>query len=574
MAASRAPDLVTLSTVVGYVRSILGPENNYYSLALIYGILISLLSVATPIAVQTLINNVISSGLLTPLVVLTVALLALLLMSVSLRALRMHLVDIFRRRFYARMVAEISLRAIYARNPNFDDRNQVPLFNRYFDIMVIMRRVPDVLVGGFTIILQAVAGFTLVSFYHPFLLLLSLVIVGMTLLIWLIWGSAGILSGVELSHRKHQTAAWLESLGRANGFYKRERDIAAALAETDRMTGRYIEQHKLHFRLYFSQIISLLLIYAFGTAALLGLGGWLVIQEQLSLGQLVAAELVLSTVLVGISQLGIYLSYIYDITAAADEIALFFKDEPEGPKQLRDRLPALSSLELTGVKHEEGSISLDMDLHIEPGALVYAYSTSAGAQRLFKELLRGTIDARAGYIALGGQDLRTVESMDVRQEIVILDSPNVLDTSIRSYLTMSACRDNSDLMRALRMVGLESTILELPDGLDTRLSTSGWPLTVSEAMKLKLAGALLAEPQVVMLSQVFDALRPAILQDVEAAFREVNTIVIRFTNKRAPILANQVLYMAQREQRVFDSWEAMALEINTAEFVDLEGGPR
>lgn len=561
MAASRAPALVTLSTVMGYVRQILGPEKSYYGLALTYGILISLLSVATPVAVQTLINNVISSGLLTPLVVLTIALLALLLLSVALRAMRMHLVDVFKRKFYARMVAEISIRTIYARDPNFDDRNEAALFNRYFDIMVIMRRVPDVLVGGFTIVLQAVAGFTLVSFYHPFLLLLSLVIIGLTAAVWAIWGSAGVLTGVELSHRKHHAAAWLESLGRASGFYKREHDIAAALAETDRVTQQYMEQHILHFRMYFSQIIALLIIYALGSAALLGLGGWLVINEQLSLGQLVAAELVLSTVLVGISQLGTYLSYIYDITASADELALFFKDEPEPPKKLRERLPELSPLELLSVKYRKDGIDLDLNMRLEPGDIVYAYSASSGAQRHFEDLLRGTRDPQAGYIALGGHDLKTVASMDVRQEIMILDRSNVLDSSIRYYLTMSACKPDPDLMWALRLVGLESTILELPDVLDTKLASSGWPLTATESMQLKLACALLAEPQVLVLGQVYDALPPQVLSDTQAAFKRGNTIVIRFTHITAPEDGDQFLYIEQSRQILCDSWANLQSEI-------------
>jgi ABC-type transport system involved in cytochrome bd biosynthesis fused ATPase/permease subunit len=144
---------------------------------------------------------------------------------------------------------------------------------------------------------------------------------------------------------------------------------------------------------------------------------------------------------------------------------------------------------------------LNLDLRIEPGDIVYAYSASSGAQRHFEDLLRGTRDPQAGYIALGGQDLKTVASMDVRQEIMILDRSNVLDSSIRYYLTMSACKPDPDLMWAIRLVGLESTILELPDVLDTKLASSGWPLTATESMQLKLACALLAEPQIVVLAR-------------------------------------------------------------------------
>ena len=67
------------------------------------------------------------------------------------------------------------------------------------------------------------------------------------------------------------------------------------------------------------------------SAILLGLGGWLVVQGELSLGQLVAAELVLSVVFVGLSQFGVYLTYFYDVCAAIDELSQFYHVEQEEP---------------------------------------------------------------------------------------------------------------------------------------------------------------------------------------------------------------------------------------------------
>ena len=76
---------------------------------------------------------------------------------------------------------------------------------------------------------------------------------------------------------------------------------------TDAVTADYITHHQLHFRHHFAQTVSFLVVYALASAGLLGLGGWLVIQGQLSLGQLVAAEVVLSVAFFGVTQLGIYL---------------------------------------------------------------------------------------------------------------------------------------------------------------------------------------------------------------------------------------------------------------------------
>ena len=113
MAKNTLAQTRTLSELFSFFLSILGPEKKYYALAVVYGIGISLLSLATPIAVQMLVNTVANTGLTTPLVILSVSLFLLLGLAALLNAMRIHLMDLFARRFYARMVSEIALRAIY-----------------------------------------------------------------------------------------------------------------------------------------------------------------------------------------------------------------------------------------------------------------------------------------------------------------------------------------------------------------------------------------------------------------------------------------------------------------------------
>ncbi len=205
---------VSLGEIFSYFFKILGPERNYYTLAIVYGVGISILALGLPISVQMLVNTVAHTGLTTPLFVLTGTLFVLLLGAGLLNALRIHLMDLFQRRFYARMVSSIALRSVYALNPFFQDYNKGTLFNRYFDILIVQKTVPNLLVGGFAIILQAAVGFTLTSLYHPLFLAFNLVVILMIWLIWLIWGGRAIRSAVEVSHKKHAAAAWIEGLGR------------------------------------------------------------------------------------------------------------------------------------------------------------------------------------------------------------------------------------------------------------------------------------------------------------------------------------------------------------------------
>ncbi|MDP5102962.1 MAG: ABC transporter ATP-binding protein, partial [Erythrobacter sp.] len=162
---------------------ILKPEANFYWLAAVYGVGISLLSLATPISVQMLINTIANTALTAPLVLLTLTLFGLLLISSLIYALRVHLMEVFARRFYARMVAEISLISVYAQNPFFGDLKASPLFNRYFDVVYVQTAIPILIIGGFTVLLQIAVGFVLVSLYHPYFLGFTLVMIA---LIWVI----------------------------------------------------------------------------------------------------------------------------------------------------------------------------------------------------------------------------------------------------------------------------------------------------------------------------------------------------------------------------------------------------
>ncbi|MFT6287241.1 MAG: ABC-type bacteriocin/lantibiotic exporter with double-glycine peptidase domain [Halieaceae bacterium] len=551
----------TLSQLFKFFVAILGPENKFYTLAIVYGLGISLLSLATPISVQMLINTVANTGLTPQLVVLSLTLFGLLLVASALNALRIHLMDFFARRFYARMVKEISLRAIYALNPFFEDNNNGALFNRYFDITIVKARLPELFVGGFTIVLQTVVGCVLVSFYHPLLLVFNLILALSIWIVWAIWGKRAIQSAMDLSHQKHATAGWLEGLAASNGFFKSARHIDDALRKTEAATAAYMEKHTIHFRHHFSQTLGFLFIYAAASAVLLGLGGWLVIQGQLSLGQLVAAELVLSVVFVGLTQLGTYLSYFYDLCAAIDELSLFYDIEQEPLSGDLTELAGDSSLEFHRARGEARGLDLVLDFKVKSGMRVFAQADSHAAQRILTNLLKRHELAVSGYVSVAGVDLASLPAHQIRQEIIVLDRPNVVQSTIRELLRFSAESDaNEKILPVLQAVGLDEAIEQLSGGLDARLSATGWPLSISEVMHLKLAAAILARPRVLILNELFDVM-PAenMLKSLDLLQSLGCTTVVYFSNKRSDLHFDSFLYLAHGQQQVFDHYEEFCI---------------
>lgn len=553
------------------ILKILGPEKDFYTLAMIYGVGISLFSLATPISVQMLINTVANTALATPLIVLSLTLFVVLLASGLLNALRIHLMEIFARRFYARLVSEIALRALYAKDPFFHDDGRGPLFNRYFDIVIVQKTVPGLLIGGFTLILQAGVGFILVSFYHPLFLAFNAVLVALLWVVWLVWGKNAVKTSLNLSHQKHLAAAWLEGLASSNGFFKTKAHIDYALKKTDAATAGYIEQHRGHFRQYFAQAISFLVIYAAASAVLLGLGGWLVIQGQLSLGQLVAAELVLSAVFFGISQLSYYLVYFYDMCAAIEELSLFLDVEIEDSQSDSGFIGEDASLSFVDVRGEARGVPTVLDFEIKNSATVMAAVSGHGLQRLVTNLLKRRDDPRGGYIALGGADISESETSRLHQEIILLDRPTVIEMTIREYLLLSA-EDVSPAraLEVLKVVGLDSIVAQLEDGLDTHLASSGWPLSITETMLLKLAGAIISRPKVLVLNQLYDLVgEDRLARAIQHLQADKTNTVLYFTRRRRDLGFDTFLYIDYDKQSTFSTFEEFSKIVYGGKTTDL-----
>ncbi len=558
MSDSAAPP-ISVGRIYRFVAEILGPDSNYYYLALIYGVGISLLSLATPISVQMLINNVANTGLTTPLIVLTLTLFVLLLLSGLLNALRIQLMDVFQRRFYARMVSEISLRTVYALNPFFQDNRKSALFNRYFDIVIIQKNLPNLLVSGFTIVLQAVVGFVLVSLYHPLFLIFNIVVAVVIWIIWIIWGRRAVLSAAAVSHKKHATAEWLQKLGNSNGFYQSEQHITNALIRTDEYTADYIEMHIKHFRHHFIQTVSFLVLYAFASAALLGLGGWLVIQGQLTLGQLVAAELVLSAAFYGVSYLGIYLAYFYEVCGAIDELSMILDIDQENIGTGTGAFGPDSKLEFVGCRGTSHGMTSTLSFAIDTGARVMAAAETHSIKSEVTNLLKRNMVPRSGYIAVGGIDILSIRAQELRQKIVVLDRPNTVDMTIREFLDSSVEGASVRSIEVLRLVGLEPALMLLDDGLDTSLASTGWPLTVIEVMQLKLAAAILSQPRVLVLTPIFDLMPEEYLRkSLDTLQQEGNCSVIYFSGQNRDMNFSTYLYLGTEEQTLHPSFDALA----------------
>lgn len=489
---------------------ILKPEAGFFYLAIAYGLMIGLLTLAVPFAVQTLINTVVYTASVSAVLVISTILFCTLLLYGLFSALRTRVMEYYERRIYSRLTADLVLKTIQAPHQFFEGRKNSTITHRFFEVMTFQKNMPSLMVDGFALLLQMLVGITLVSFYHPFLFVFNVVIIIAMYFIWRMLSTPAKNTAIDLSDSKYATAKWLSEISSAHVFFKSSRHLDHAAEKTEAIISRYVNCHAGHFTFTFSQTVLFLIVYALASSALLGLGGVLVVQEQLSVGQLVAAELIMSAVFLGISRFSVYLNLYYELYGAAEKLNAALNIPQEDVQSSDNETFTRNDLHFRQTVLVQQNESVKIDMALRENGKYYVVTGQAWQQRKLMTVLKRYETPESGWVELGGLALTDYQTSELRQAIAIVDRSLIIECSILEYLRMDAPDASEKAIREIfRELQLEPTLARLEDGLQTSLSQLGHPLQPMEFLLLKLAAALLSKPGVIVLNQHFDAIPEA-----------------------------------------------------------------
>jgi putative ABC transport system ATP-binding protein len=280
------------------------------------------LALATPIAVQTLVNIVTMGGVTQPLILVSFMLFILLVFSGGLNLLETYVVELIQRRVFVRATLQSAAKAQAMQVSVRDSENTVELMNRFFDVSTVQKTTYQLLTKGLAAVLQSIVGSIVLMFYSFYFGLAVLFLLFMAWITVKVVGRLAVQTAISESYAKYDTAAWLESIGRNLTMFKFGTSQAHAMQRADALANNYLERRKKHFSTLFKQNILATLTYAMAATLMLGLGGWLVMQGQINLGQFIAAELITFTVLAAFVRFVAQLEYLYDLMAGLDKLAV------------------------------------------------------------------------------------------------------------------------------------------------------------------------------------------------------------------------------------------------------------
>jgi ABC-type bacteriocin/lantibiotic exporter with double-glycine peptidase domain len=516
-----------------FIKKILGEDKEFFLTAIVYAVAIAILSLATPISVQLLINSVAFTAMLQPILILGFLLFLLLSFSAILNVLQFYISEIFQRKFFARMSADITLATVKARHENFEESNQTEFVNRFFDVITIQKSLPKILIKSFTLVLQTIAGLILVAFYHPILLVFSLLIIISIILIWQSFCKKGFITKFYSSRRKYDMAGWLEDIARNNSLFKSEIGQKYAIFKTDFLTEQYLEERKSHFSQLFAQFSLMLALYAVASSLLLIIGGYLVTKGQLSIGQLVASELILSTTLYGISQLGRDFETFYDIVGACEKLSQFYNIplENTGAEKIDTDHIDIKFNHVVDIYFER-EFKFNFSLKHHKNYIISTHNLSS--QKVLIELLYCLRKPVRGTLEFNNIEIENIDIANLRSKIALIDNSSFIEGNIEEYLTFNNKNISKKLINeVLQITGIDKALQRFNEGLNLRIIPTGYPLSESEKILLKISRALLQEPKIIIITEVLDMLGLKARQNmIKFLTKNHNSTLIYFSNRR------------------------------------------
>lgn len=479
----------------------------------IYAAVAGLLTLATPVAVQALVGTVAFGTLLQPIVVLSLLLLAALGFQAALKAMQTRVVESIQQRVFVRTAVDLAWRLPRVKREAADSGFGPETVNRFFDVLTVQKAAHTLLTDGIATFLQIAIGLLVLGFYHPALLAFDLVLLVLLTLVVFAPGRRGLATSLEESRAKYAVAAWLEELARPGSALRSESGAAWAAERADALTRRYLDARNKHFAVVFGQTLGTLGLQVLASAALLGLGGWLVVQHALTLGQLVAAELIVAAVAGSIGKLGKKLDAAYDLLTALDKLG-HLVDLPIEDPSLGEPVPGQGPVRVrVRAAHDGGGPGLDLELPAgSRTAIVGAEGHPLG------EWLTALRVPAHGVVTLNGVETSRARTPALREALALVLRGDFFEGTVLENVTLGRVGVTAaDARAALEKVGLLDEVRALDGGLDARLSPTGAPLTHSQLTRLVVARAIAGSPRLVVVDESLEAIEPVTRARVVAA---------------------------------------------------------
>ena len=537
---------------VARILSLVKLERNEITAIYFFAILSGLIQLSLPLGVQAIIGFVMGGAMSTSIIIL----ISLVILGVLLTGL----MQINQMRLNEKVQQKIFVRYSFAfaeRLPKLDlkktDSLYLPeLVNRFFEITTLQKGLSKLLLEIPAATIQVLFGLILLTFYHPAFILFGFLLVFILWLILYYTGNRGLQTSLLESRSKYAIAAWLEEMARTIKSLKFSTGAKYHLQKTDERVSSYLEYRTSHFKILLQQFYTLVGFKVIITAAMMIVGSILLVNQQLNIGQFIAAEIVIILVISSVEKLIGNLDNVYDVLTAVEKLGKF-TDKPTEESGTLPFIPGSNGVTIQMKNVVFGYIPSkkvlnNISLKINAGEKVAISGMDGKGKSTLLRLLTGSYTDFEGSILINNIPVGNYDLDSLRLHTgIMLSQQDIFEGSLLDNITMGNPEVSLQRVNELaEQTGLISYISTLSQGYDTKLDAAGIRLPRNVIHKILLVRALAHNPLLLLLEEPWQGLEEKNKKEAQERLlhESKNTTMLVVTNDEQFLQqCDKIIYM-------------------------------
>ncbi|MFT6854381.1 MAG: ABC-type bacteriocin/lantibiotic exporter with double-glycine peptidase domain [Cyclobacteriaceae bacterium] len=480
----------------------------------VYAALIGLLSLSLPLGIQAAVE-LISGGVVFSSVYILIAFVILGVAATGvLQIFQITIVEYLQRRVFTKAAFEFAFRVPRIQMESVLNLHMPELMNRFFDVLTLQKGLPKLLIDLSTGIIQIFFGLMLLSFYHPFFVFFSIILLSSLFAIFYFTGPAGMKSSIIESKYKYKVVYWLEEMARTLYSFKLSGNTSLPIKKTDFNVNNYLKNRSIHFRVLITQYAYTLAFKAVVTGGLLIIGTILVVSREITLGQFIASEVIIILILASVEKIIMYTDVVYDMLTAVDKIS-HVTDLPlessggiDIPAQQLMRYGInvkIKNLSYTYAGNSSPSLQ-GINLNINNGERICISGGGGSGKTTLTNIIAGIHTEYKGILTYNNYSLKDLDKTYLRDKIgKNISQEDLFEGSILENILLGKPFSKLETaINSIEMVGLSDMINSLPNGLDTEMLSGGKGYSTTFINKMILARCIAKTPQLLILNDFFN----------------------------------------------------------------------
>jgi ABC-type bacteriocin/lantibiotic exporter with double-glycine peptidase domain len=518
------------------VRALIQDHNKEVTSIYLFSILGGIVNLSLPLGVQTIIGLVMGATMVTSIYVLIFLVVLGVFMMGLFQINQMKIIESIQQKIFAHYAY-----AFADKIPQLDlkqmDKYHIPeKVNRFFDTLNIQKGFAKLLLDIPVATVQIVFGIILLSLYHPLFIILGLILLLLLGLILYYTSQKGIETSIEESNFKYGVAGFFGEIARTIKTFKFSQGSDLNLIRTDENVSGYLGARTKHFHVLLFQYKSLLFFKVALTTLMLTLGSYLLINQQLNVGEFVAAEIVIMLVIGAVEKLIISLDSAYDVITGLEKLASVTDNPLEASGDLELYSPAGLEIEMKNFsfEFESGKPVLDsINLHINSGEKIQITGPAGSGKSILMRVLTGNYTDFKGTLLINKVPIKNYNLQSLRKHTgILLQNQEIFGGSVWENISLGNKEISPSLILATAdAVGFADFLNHFPLGFDSEIEPLGKKTPQTIVKKILLLRALCGEKRLLLLENPWNGLDREIANRVQMYLEKLNATVLIATSE-------------------------------------------